>query len=77
MLFSDEKWFVRVPHPNRQNERYCYWAPHDTEVKTNNRNQGESKVMCWARFVDDTMILPWFEEGNKSVTGDTYMQMLK
>ena len=74
VLWSDEKWFVRIPHPNRQNERI--WAPHDPEIETNTRNQGESKVMCWAAMVDSTMIIHWFE-GSKSVTGDTYLEMLK
>ena len=39
------------------------------------RNQGEKKVMCWAGMVDARFIIHWFE-GNRSVNGDTYLEML-
>jgi hypothetical protein len=66
---------VRLPKPNKQVERY--WAPcgKDPQVKTSTRNQGEKKVMCWAGRVDEHCIIIWFE-GDQSVNGDTYLEML-
>ena len=37
--------------------------------------QGGKKVMCWAGVVLGKLIIHWFED-QKSVNGDTYLEML-
>ena len=66
---------MRLQKLNKQVERY--WAPcgKDPQVKTSTRNQGDKKVMCWAGMVNEHCIIHWFE-GDQSVNGDTYLEML-
>ena len=73
VIWSDEKWFCLIPHPNRKNE--VFWSvenPHNLEEV---RVQGASKVMAWAGFVDGRFLpIHWFEG---SVNGESYNKLLK
>ena len=75
IIFSDEKWFSLVPHPNRQNTRI--WAPFQPNRTNECRVQGATKVMAWVGVVGKKVLpVHWFEE-KKGVNGETYLNMLK
>ena len=75
VIFSDEKWFSLVPHPNRQNTRI--WAPCQPNKTNECRVQGASKVMAWVGVVGNKVLpVHWFEE-KKGVNGEAYLSLLK
>ena len=75
IIFSDEKWFELVPHPNKQNTRT--WAPCQPDKVRECRVQGGSKVMAWVGVVGKKVLpVHWFEQ-KKGVNGESYLQLLK
>ena len=63
VIFSDEKWFTLVPHPNRKNTQ-----PNRVREC---RVQGSKKVMAWVGVLGDTVLpVHWFEE-KKGVNGQS------
>ena len=74
VIWSDEKWFMLRQSPNKQNERY--WYPLDPEIERESRVQGGLKVMAWAGLVNGKVLIHWFD-ADVSVTGETYLEMLK
>ena len=78
IIFSDETMFVMHPSPNRQNDRI--WAPWDPDELAVCRYQGDSKIMCWAALVDDSILtLRWMDDVDhaKRVTSDSYHAMIR
>ena len=78
IIFSDEKIFVLHPAPNRQNDRI--WAPWDPDEEIVCRYQEDSKLMCWAALVGDSVLtLRWMDDVDhpKRVTGESYLEMLR
>ena len=78
MIFSGEKMFVVHPSPNRQNDRI--WAPWDPDEMLVFRYHGDSKIMCWAALVDDSVLtLRWMDDVDhpKRVTSDSYLTMIR
>ena len=75
IIFSDEKWFTLVPHPNKQNTRI--WTPCQHDRVRECRVQGAKKVMAWVGVVGDKVLpVHWFEE-KKGVNWEVYLQLLK
>ena len=74
MIWSDEKWSMLKQDANKQNERF--WLPLDPEIERECRVQGGLKVMAWAGLVNGIVIIHWFD-ANTSVTGETYLDMLR
>ena len=78
MIFLGEKMFVVHPSPNRQNDRI--WAPWDPDEMSVCCYQGDSKIMCWAALVDDSVLtLRWMDDVDhpKCVTFDSYLTMIR
>ena len=74
VIWSDEKWFMLRQSRNKQNERY--WYPLDPEIERERRVQGGLKRMAWAGLVNGKVLIHWFD-ADVSVTGETYLEMLK
>ena len=79
VIWSDEKWFLRHPAPNSQNERI--WAPWHPEETEDCHYQGDTKVMAWAAVVDGGALqIRWMidEDGRPvMVNSDRYLEMLR
>ena len=78
MIFSGKKMCVLHPSPNRQNDRI--WAPWDPDEMSVCHYQGDSKIMCWAALVDDSVLtLRWMDDVDhpKRVTSDSYLTMIR
>ena len=74
IIFSDEKWFTLVPHPNKQNTRI--WSPCQPNRMRECRVQGAKKVMAWVGVVGNKVLpIHWFEE-KKGVNGEAYLHLL-
>ena len=75
IIFTDEKWFVLRPHPNRQN--YRYWSFTNPYQYDDSIKQRAEKVMCWAAIADVRLLrLVWFEK-DESVNGQRYLDLLQ
>ena len=73
IIFSDEKWFTLLPHPNRKND--VVWSSNNPGNLCEVKQQGAVKVMAWVGFVGGRVLpIHWFDG---SVTGDAYLKMLK
>ena len=79
VIWTDEKFFVLHPAPNRQNVRI--WAPFDPMETVSCRYQGDSKVMAWVALINgEALRVQWMEDDegrNIRVTGDSYLHMLR
>ena len=74
VIWSDEKLWEEKVNPNRQNERY--WGEVDPEVEIDCRQQGNKKVMCWARVINGQILLHWFPL-NTTVNQQVYLDLLE
>lgn len=75
IIFTDEKWFLLHPHPNRQNTRI--WSAQNPYQYDDCMKQGAEKVMCWAAIIEGKILPPvWFNTGT-SVNSESYLALLK
>lgn len=73
VIWSDEKWFVLTPAPNRKNT--VFWsAEHPHKIVPCKSAHGQ-KVMAWVGIVDGRCLpVHWFVG---SVNGESYLEMLQ
>ena len=75
VIFTDEKFFVLHPNPNKQNTRI--WSLKNPYLYEDSIKQGGKKVMAWAGIADGKILpLFWFDEG-QSVNSDAYFHVLE
>ena len=73
VIWSDEKWFLLQPAPNRKNT-VC-WAPQNPNKLVPCKKAHGQKVMAWVGLVDGKCLpVHWF---HGSVNSDAYLEMLK
>ena len=78
VLWSDEKYFILHPHPNRRNDHY--WSFSNPHLVKEVKEQGVEKVLVWAGLLNGRVfMLHWFHENGKNVcvNKDNYLSMLK
>lgn len=73
ILWTDESTFTRVGLFNQRNEHF--WAFNNPHVISECRHQVRFSINVWAGIINDTIIGPYFVEGN--LTGGTYLNMLQ
>lgn len=73
IVFSDESTFTLTGEVNRHNCRY--WADRNPHWSVEAHTQYPQKVNVWAGILNDTIIGPFFIEGN--LTGIKYGDMLQ
>ena len=75
IIFTDEKWFLLRPHPNRQNSRI--WSIQNPYKYEDCVKQGGEKVVCWAAIINGRVLpIHWFENST-AVDGKSYLDLLK
>ena len=75
IIFSDEKFFVLRPHPNKQNSRF--WSCTNPHLYDDSVKQGAEKTMAWAAVVNGRILpIVWFQEG-QSVNAEIYLNLLQ
>ena len=75
IIFSDEKFFVLRPHPNKQNARF--WSCTNPHLYDDSLKQGAEKIMAWADMVNGRILpIVWFQEG-QSVNTEIYLKLLQ
>lgn len=73
VIWSDEKWFVLTPVPNRKNT-VC-WAPSNPHRIIPCKIPHGKKVMAWVGIVDGRCLpVHWFKG---SVNAEAYLEMLQ
>jgi hypothetical protein len=73
VLWSDEKWFVLTPTPNRKN--VVHWCPSNPHNIVPCKKAHGEKVMAWVGIVDGKCLpVHWFEG---SVNAESYLKMLQ
>lgn len=73
VLWSDEKWFVLTPAPNRRNT--VYWCPSNPHKIVPCKTAHGEKVMAWVGIVDGKCLpVHWFQG---SVNAQSYLEMLQ
>lgn len=73
ILFSDEATFMLNGNVNRHNFRY--WSDTNPHWTKESHTQNPQKLNVWAGIIDDTIIGPFFIEGN--LNAGTYEQLLR
>jgi hypothetical protein len=73
ICFTDESTFFLNGHFNHQNIRY--YSDSNPHWMLDDRCQNSAKVNVWAGIYNDTIIGPFFFDGN--IDGDSYLHMLR
>ena len=74
VIFSDEKWFVLKPTPNRKNN--VHWAKSNPHIVTEVGDQGTKKCMVWMGILNGEILpITWFV--GKGVNSENYLEMLR
>lgn len=73
ILFSDEATFTLNGEVNRHNSRY--WSDSNPAWMLENHTQYPQKVNVWAGIFNDTLVGPFFIDGN--LTAALYEQLLR
>ena len=73
VIWTDEKMFVLIQEPHRQNDRT--WAPVSPEKVAQCKKAGGEKWMAWTGIVDGRCLpVVWFQG---SVNGEVYLDLLQ
>ena len=73
IVFSDEATFQLNGEVNRHNCRY--WSDHNPHWMLEAHTQYPQKLNVWAGIINNTLIGPFFIEGN--LNGEIYLRMLR